>query len=112
MARLNQLPFALQQSFEERRVLKVISGLSNFDEKSVERISRAAGRGGADLLDVACDPDLVRLAIEASGLPICASAVEPKLFPQAIDAGASMIEIGNFDSFYPKGRFFYSARGA
>ncbi len=106
MASLRHLPTALQKSFEHRRVLKVIAGLGNFDSVSVEMVSRAAGSGGADLLDVACRPDLIEMAILASGLPVCASAVEPALFPQAIEAGASMIEIGNYDSFYPKGRFF------
>ncbi|WP_320668380.1 DUF561 domain-containing protein [Prochlorococcus sp. MIT 1307] len=106
MARLHHLPPALQQSLEQRSLLKVIAGLSNFDPVSVEMVARAAGGGGADLLDVACEPDLVHLAIHASGLPVCVSAVEPDLFPKAIEAGAAMIEIGNFDSFYSRGRFF------
>ena len=106
MSRLHHLPSALQQSLTKSCLLKVISGLSNFDSASVEMLARAAGRGGADLLDIACDPELVRIALEASGLPVCVSAVEPERFPKALDAGASMVEIGNFDSFYPKGRFF------
>ncbi len=106
MARLQFLPSSLQQSLQKRSLLKVIAGLSNFDAVSVEKVSRAASNGGADLLDVACQPDLVRLARDVSGLPVCVSAVDPELFPEAIEAGATMIEIGNFDSFYPKGRFF------
>ena len=106
MSRLQHLPSSLQQSFRQRSLLKVISGLSNFDAVSVEMVARAAGSGGADLLDVACSPDLVRIAGEASGLPVCVSAVEPELFPSALEAGASMVEIGNFDSFYSKGRLF------
>jgi len=106
MARLHHLPSALQQSLEKRSLLKVISGLSNFDSASVEMVAKAAGRGGADLLDIACCPDLVQLAIEVSGLPICVSAIDPELFPKALEAGASMIEIGNFDSFYSRGRIF------
>ncbi len=106
MSRLHHLPCSLQQSLEQRSLLKVISGLNNFDRVSVEMVSKAAGSGGADLLDVACSPDLVRLAKEVSGLPVCVSGVEPELFPKALEAGASMIEIGNFDSFYPTGRFF------
>ena len=106
MARLHHLPRSLQQSLEQRSLLKVISGLSNFDSTSVEMVARAAGRGGADLLDIACCPDLVQLAIEASGLPVCVSGIDPELFPKALDAGASMIEIGNFDSFYSIGRYF------
>jgi thiamine monophosphate synthase len=106
MSRLAQLPASLRTALVERRALKVIAGLTNFDAASVERISRAAGLGGADLIDVACDPALVQLAAEVSGLPICVSAVDPDLFPAAVAAGAAMVEIGNYDAFYPLGRIF------
>ena len=106
MTRLQTLPVLLQKSIENRSLMKVISGLNNFNSESVFRISKAAGLGGADLLDIACEPELVELAIEASNIPVCVSSVEPKLFPDAVNAGASLVEIGNFDSFYPNGRFF------
>ena len=109
MSRFEQLPVALQAALAERRLLKVIAGLTNFDSAAVERISRAAGQGGADLVDVACDPALVKLAAGASGLPICVSAVDPELFPAAVAAGAAMVEIGNYDAFYPQGRIFDAA---
>ena len=107
MSRLQQLPVALQRSLEQRSTLKVIAGLMNFDAASVAMVARAAGHGGADLIDVACDAELVRLAIEASGgVPVCVSSVEPEQFPAAVTAGAVMVEIGNFDAFYPQGRIF------
>jgi hypothetical protein len=109
MSRLSSLPLPLQQALASRRLLKVIAGLTNFDASSVERISRAAGLGGADLIDVACDPELVRLAAARSGLPICVSAVDPELFPAAVAAGAALVEIGNYDAFYPLGRRFDAA---
>ena len=59
MSRLQQLPAALQRSLEQRSTLKVIACLMNFDAESVGRIARATGHGGADLVDVACDPALV-----------------------------------------------------
>ena len=109
MSRLSSLPLQLQQALALRRLLKVIAGLTNFDAASVERISRAAGLGGADLIDLACDPDLVRRAAAVSGLPICVSAVDPELFPAAVAAGAALVEIGNYDAFYPLGRLFDAA---
>lgn len=42
-------------------------------------------------------------------MPICVSAVEPELFVTAVAAGADLIEIGNFDSFYASGRRFEAA---
>ncbi len=105
-SRLAQLPAPLRSALAERRLIKVIAGLTNFDAAAVERISQAAAEGGADLIDVACDPALVRRATAESGLPICVSAVDPELFPAAVAAGAAMVEIGNYDAFYPLGRRF------
>ncbi len=96
----------LQQAFDQSRVLKVISGLNNFDANSVAAVVKAADRGGATFVDIAADPDLVRLVRGLTNLPICVSAVEPNKFVSATAAGADLIEIGNFDSFYAQGRRF------
>jgi len=110
MSRLSSLPNALRSAVAQGRALKVIAGLTNFETASVQRIARAAAAGGADLLDLACDPDLVRaVRAVAPQLPLCVSAVEPELFPAAIEAGAVMAEIGNFDAFYAQGRVFSAA---
>ena len=37
---------------------------------------------------------------------VCVSAVDPNLFPACVDAGAEMVELGNFDSFYDQGLKF------
>jgi len=107
MTRLSLLPAALRRSLDQRSTLKVIAGLMNFDAASVARVARAAGLGGADLIDVACDPELVALALQVSGgVPVCVSSVESDQFPAAVAAGAAMVEIGNYDAFYPEGRVF------
>eukprot|EP00245_Coleochaete_scutata_P013834 TRINITY_DN5731_c0_g2_i1.p1 TRINITY_DN5731_c0_g2~~TRINITY_DN5731_c0_g2_i1.p1 ORF type:complete len:328 (-),score=59.71 TRINITY_DN5731_c0_g2_i1:178-1161(-) len=93
-------------SFRHQNAFKVIAGLQNFNAESVASIVKAADQGGATLVDIACDPDLVRLALSLTNLPICVSAVEPELFVPAVEAGAHMVEIGNFDSFYKDGRVF------
>ncbi|MDZ8183793.1 MAG: DUF561 domain-containing protein [Nostoc sp. ChiSLP02] len=96
----------LQRAFTSRRVLKVISGLNNFDATSVAAVVKAAEFGGATFVDIAADPALVQLAKSLTKLPICVSAVEPEKFVQAVASGADLIEIGNFDSFYAQGRRF------
>lgn len=93
----------LQTAFSSRRVLKVISGLSNFDRERVAMVVRAADRGGATFIDIAADPELVRMARQLTNLPICVSAVAPELLVAAVAAGADLVEIGNFDSFYAQG---------
>jgi thiamine monophosphate synthase len=96
----------LQNAFDQSRVLKVITGLNNFDAQRVAATVKAADRGGATFVDIAADRDLVRLTRSLTNMPICVSAVEPEQFVTAVEAGADLIEIGNFDSFYARGRRF------
>ncbi|PSF37597.1 DUF561 domain-containing protein [Aphanothece hegewaldii CCALA 016] len=96
----------LQQAFAHSKALKVISGLNQIDVEKVSAVSLAAERGGATFVDIAADPNLVAHVRKIISLPICVSAVEPELFPKAVEAGADLIEIGNFDSFYAQGRRF------
>lgn len=96
----------LQRAFANRSVLKVISGLNNFNAESVAATVKAAELGGPTFIDIAADAALVKLAKSLTNLPVCVSAVEPEKFVQAVAAGADLIEIGNFDSFYAQGRKF------
>ncbi|XFA74289.1 DUF561 domain-containing protein [Thermosynechococcaceae cyanobacterium Okahandja] len=99
----------LAAAFGQRSVLKIISGLNNFDSDRVRAVVTAAEHGGATFVDIAADPDLVRLAQAVTTRPICVSAVEPSLLAQAVAAGADLVEIGNYDSFYSQGRIFSAA---
>ncbi|NP_001393482.1 uncharacterized protein LOC100191573 isoform 2 [Zea mays] len=65
-------------------------------------------KGGATHVDIACDKDLVKLAMDLTNLPICVSSVDPSAFHSAVQAGAKMVEIGNYDSFYEMGIEFSS----
>jgi hypothetical protein len=100
--------FVLKE-FNAGRALKVIAGLQNFDVENVAAVVIAADKGGATHVDIACDPELVKLAISLTDLPVCVSSVEPDAFVAAIEAGAHMVEIGNYDSFYESGRVFSAA---
>ena len=99
----------LQQAFAQNRALKVISGLNNLDRDNVTAVVKAAEAGGATFVDIAADPNLVRYIRNMTTLPICVSAVSVDAFVQAVKAGADLIEIGNFDSFYAQGRQFEAA---
>jgi hypothetical protein len=100
---------SLQSAFAQRCALKIISGLHNFDPERVAAVVRAAQQGGATFVDIAADPGLVAIAKANTTLPVCVSAVDPQLFVMAVAAGADLIEIGNFDSFYRQGRTFSAA---
>ncbi len=99
---LNSLLDALNQ----RQALKVISGLNNLDPQSVRRVVRAAEQGHATWVDIAAQPELIALAKTETTRPICVSAVDPERLQQAVQAGADLVEIGNYDSFYASGRQF------
>ena len=103
------MPPNLLQALERGQALKVISGLTNFNHDRVAMVARAAGRGGATFIDIAADAGLVRLARQSTHLPVCVSAVEPERFIPCVEAGADLIEIGNFDAFYAQGRRFEAA---
>lgn len=94
---------AVLKPFYEGKAFKVISGLRNFDSNIVENVAWAAEHGGASHIDIACKPELVRIAKAVCSLPVCVSSVEPAAFVEAVKAGADMVEIGNFDSFYEDG---------
>lgn len=96
----------LRQSFLEARALKIISGLNNFNFLQVLAVVKAAEAGGATFVDIAADRGLIKLVSQETSLAICVSAVEVQKFVEAVEAGADLIEIGNFDSFYAEGRYF------
>ncbi|MDX2273242.1 MAG: DUF561 domain-containing protein [Cyanobacteriota bacterium] len=97
------------EALAHRSALKVISGLQNFDRDSIRKVVRAAQQGRATWVDIAAQPDLVSWARQHTDLPICVSAIEPKLLALAVQAGSDLVEIGNYDSFYAAGRQFSAA---
>jgi len=96
----------LLQALKQRTALKVISGLNNFDGDRVSAVVRAAQAGGATFVDIAADHQLIQQVRSLIDLPICVSAVDAQLLADAVEAGADLVEIGNFDSFYAQGRRF------
>ena len=99
----------LNAALAQGTALKVISGLNNFDRDRVAAVVNAAEQGGATFVDIAADPELIRMVKRLTSLPVCVSAVEPAKLVAAIQAGADLVEIGNFDSFYAQGIRFEAA---
>lgn len=96
----------LAQAFATKKALKVISGLNNFDVDNVVAVCKAAELGGATFVDIAANVNLIKTVRQLINLPICVSAVNPELLANAVKAGADLVEIGNFDSFYAQGITF------
>jgi len=95
--------------FAQGRALKIISGLHNLNADNVKNVVLAASTGGASHVDIACNASLVKMAKLHCHLPICVSSIIPKAFVKAVEVGADMVEIGNYDGFYESGLRFSAA---
>ncbi|MGY6529820.1 MAG: DUF561 domain-containing protein [Cyanobacterium sp.] len=93
----------LKNAIAQKKALKVISGLNNFDLANVKAVCKAAELGGATFVDICADVEIIKAVKKSINLPVCVSAVEPQLLVSAVEAGADLVEIGNFDSFYAQG---------
>ena len=52
MTLIHQLPQKVQKELHNKSLLKIISGLNNFDIDSVQMIAKAASIGEADVIDL------------------------------------------------------------
>lgn len=93
----------LVSALKNRSLVKVIAGIENFDAARVLEIAEAARAGGAQAVDVAADAGIVRAVKAATDLVVFVSAVEAPALVAAAEAGADVLEIGNFDAMYLRG---------
>ena len=96
----------LKENLKKKKVIKIISGLSNFNLASIIKTIKAAEISGATYIDVASNPKLVKVLKSTTNLPICVSSIEPKDLYCCLLAGADILELGNYDVFYSKGISF------
>jgi 2-keto-3-deoxy-6-phosphogluconate aldolase len=86
-----------------RPFVKVISGLSNTDMTSVTAVVNAAVEAGAHAVDVAANVEIVRSVKDICPLAVFASGLTAAELIDAANAGADVVELGNFDSVYAQG---------
>lgn len=101
---MNAMLSSFTAALKDRQALKVIAGIANFDVERVSAIVRAAEAGGAHAVDVAASPEVVKAAKANTRLPVFASAVEPAALAAAAEAGADVLELGNYDAMYLAGQ--------
>ncbi len=95
-----------KRHLRERRAVKIIAGIDNYNVESVKNVSKAAQLGLASAVDVAASEEIIRAAKQNTKLPVFVSSVEPFKLAKAIQWGADAIEIGNFDALYKQGLEF------
>lgn len=92
-----------KQHLEEKRAVKIIAGIDNFNAENVKNVVIAADKAGASAVDVAASEEIITIAKENTSLPVFVSSIVPEDLAIAVKAGADAIEIGNFDALYKKG---------
>lgn len=92
-----------KQHLREKRAVKIIAGIDNFDLESVKKVVSAANQSGASAIDICASKEIFNAARELTELPLFVSSIVPEELAQAIAWGADAIELGNFDALYKKG---------
>lgn len=96
----------LKKTLFQYKLVKIISGLSNFDINYIIRLVKAAEIGQADYVDISANSEIISLVKSFVKIPVCVSSINPIDLYRCTLSGADIVEIGNFDSLYIKGIVF------
>lgn len=92
-----------KQHLAERRAVKVIAGIDNFNIENIKKVVCSADQANASAVDVAYSEDIIRITKGITNLPIFVSSIEPIELANAVELGVDAIEVGNYDVLYKKG---------
>ena len=98
-----------KKHLRERRAVKIIAGINNYNLDNVAKVCKAAQMGHASAVDISASREVYEVARKNTKLPIFVSSVHPFELLEAVKWGADAIEIGNFDALYKIGQA-YSAK--
>ncbi len=93
-----------KRDLEEKRAVKVIAGIDNFNKELVRNVVSAAEAGSASAVDICYDEEIISMVREMTKLPVFVSSIIPSELANAVKLGADAIEVGNFDALYKKGK--------
>jgi hypothetical protein len=102
MSRIN----LFKKHLGEKRAVKIIAGIDNFDIDRIKKVVSAADKAGASAIDICADGEILKEVREMTNLPIFVSSIVPSELAKAVENGADAIELGNFDALYKKGLRF------
>lgn len=92
-----------KQHLKEKRAVKVIAGIDNFDIENIKKVVAAATQAGASAIDISASEEVFTIARQLTELPLFVSSIIPEELAQAVKMGADAIELGNFDALYKIG---------
>ena len=94
---------SFKQALSEKRAVKIIAGIDNFDANRVRNVVMAAEQAGASAVDICADREIIFMVREMTNMPIFVSSIKPQDLAMSIAMGADAIELGNFDALYKNG---------
>lgn len=95
----------LQKLLDNHQLLKIISGIDNFNFDKAQSVVRAASIAKANAVDLSVNKKIVTWTKENyDNLIIFVSSLNPKKLVQSIEWGADVLELGNFDALYKEGK--------
>lgn len=92
-----------KKHLSEKRAVKVIAGIDNFNIESVKKVVAAANQSGASAVDICANEEIFVEVRQMTDLAIFVSSIDPQELAFAVKLGADAIELGNFDALYKKG---------
>ncbi len=95
-----------RQHLTEKRAVKVIAGIDNFDIENIKKVVMSAQESGASAVDICAKPEIISEIREMTDMPVFVSSIVPSELVKAVELGADAIELGNFDVLYKKGISF------
>lgn len=97
----------LLEDFRNKKVLKVISGIRNFDFEKVMKLVNCSEYMGATVIDICAKPFIVEEARKRlAKTMLCVSSIDVAELIEAERLGADMLELGNYEAFYEEGIYF------
>ena len=101
---------SFKKALEEKRAVKIIAGIDNFDTEKVKKVVKSAEAAGASAVDICAAPEIIATVRTMTDLPVFVSSVKPEELQHAVALGADAVELGNFDALYKKGMSFTSSQ--
>ncbi len=92
-----------KRHLDEKRAIKIIAGIDNFNKACIKNVVNAAEMGGASAVDICYNEEIISMVKEMTTLPVFVSSIVPAELANAVRLGADAIEVGNFDALYKKG---------
>lgn len=97
---------AFKQDLAEKKAVKIIAGIENFDIQNIKKVVRAAEEAKASAVDISAKPEIITEARNITNLPLFVSSIVPEELAMSVYLGADAIELGNYDILYKKGATF------